>query len=379
MFEMNSRLIIDEFYEVLKDPSAYGRKIKEEGRRKGVGYLCSYTPEEIIYAAGAHPFRLFGTGENIYLADAHLQSYCCSLVRGALEGALAGHLDFLDGVVFPHTCDSIQRLSDIWRMNVKETFHIDVVLPVKLDTESARAYMIDILTRFRNDLGGYLQSEITDEKLTNALNTFNTIRGYLKRLYELKAENPGIITGSDLYAAVKSSMIMDRGHLLEVLPTFVNELEKKKESAASFQGKRIILAGGVCTHPDIYRIIEEAGGVVVWDDFCTGTRYFDVSVMNDSDPITVIAERFMKRPVCPAKHAGIFTRGKNLVKIVKEKDARGVVFVFLKFCDPHAFDYPYMKELLDREGIPSMSLDVEDQLPSESQLQTRFETFIEML
>ncbi|MCX5846887.1 MAG: 2-hydroxyacyl-CoA dehydratase family protein, partial [Deltaproteobacteria bacterium] len=231
----------------------------------------------------------------------------------------------------------------------------------------------------RNDLGGYLQSEITEEKLTNALKTFNTIRGHLKRLYELKAENPGIITGSDLYAVVKASMIMDRSHLLEVLPTVVNELEKKRESAASFQGKRIILAGGVCTHPDIYRIIEEAGGVVVWDDFCTGTRYFDRSVMNDSDPITVIAERFMKRPVCPAKHAGIFTRGENLVKIVKEKDARGVVFVFLKFCDPHAFDYPYMKELLDREGIPSMALDVEDQLPSESQLQTRFETFIEML
>ncbi|MCX5846219.1 MAG: 2-hydroxyacyl-CoA dehydratase family protein [Deltaproteobacteria bacterium] len=251
MFEKNSRLLIDEFYEVLKDPSAYGRKIKEEGRRKVVGYLCSYTPEEIIYAAGAHPFRLFGTGENIYLADAHLQSYCCSLVRGALEGALAGHLDFLEGVVFPHTCDSIQRLSDIWRMNVKGTFHIDVVLPVKLDTESARAYMIDILTKFRNDLGGYLQSEITEEKLTNALNTFNTIRGYLKRLYELKAENPGIITGSDLYAVVKSSMIMDRGHLLEVLPTFVNELEKKKESAASSPGKRTILAGGVCTHPDL--------------------------------------------------------------------------------------------------------------------------------
>ena len=51
-------------------------------------------------------------------ADAHLQAYSCSLVRGALEDALAGRLDFLDGaMVFPHTCDSIQRLSDIWRMN----------------------------------------------------------------------------------------------------------------------------------------------------------------------------------------------------------------------------------------------------------------------
>ena len=68
----------DEFYGILKDPVSYGRKMKEQGR-KIVGYFCSYTPEEIIYAAGAHPFRIFAGGENIHFADAHLQSYCCSL------------------------------------------------------------------------------------------------------------------------------------------------------------------------------------------------------------------------------------------------------------------------------------------------------------
>jgi benzoyl-CoA reductase subunit C len=370
---------MDEFYEVLKDPASYGRSLKEEWHRKIVGYFCSYAPEEIIYAGGAHPFRVFGTGENIHFADAHLQSYCCSLVRGALDGALAGHLDFLDGAVFPHTCDSIQRLSDIWRMNVKGHFHIDLVLPVKLNTESARIYMIDVLKKFRNDLGGKLQVDITDEKLSNALRTFNAIRGCLKKLYELKAGNPGIISGGNLYAVVKASMIMDRDRLLEALPAVVEELENKKDSAESYDGKRIVLAGGVCNHPDIYRVIEEAGGIVVWDDLCTGSRFFEESVKEGSDPIVAIAERYMKRPVCPAKHAGIFTRSENLLRIVKEKNAHGVVFLFLKFCDPHSFDYPYMKEILDREGIPSMALDVEDQLPSEGQLQTRFETFMEML
>ena len=372
---MNER---DEFYEILKDPVSYGRKMKGQGR-KVVGYFCSYTPEEIIYAAGAHPFRIFASGENIHFADAHFQSYCCSLVRGALEGALAGNLDFLDGAVFPHTCDSIQRLSDIWRMNVKGPFHADIVLPVKLDTESARAYMIDVLKKFRNELSLQLRVEITDDKLKNAINTFNTIRSSLKRLYDLKAENPEIISGSDLYAIVKASMMMDRDHLTEALPAIIGELKKKKGKAELSTGKRIVLAGGVCNHPDIYRIIEEAGGTVVWDDFCTGSRYFEESPKDDTDPIVAIAERYIKRPVCPAKHAGIFTRGENLLRIAKEKDARGVVFFFLKFCDPHAFDYPYMKEFLDREGIPSMMLEVEDQLPSEGQLRTRFETFVDML
>lgn len=369
---------LDEFREILKDPASYGRNLKEQGRRI-VGYFCSYTPEEIIYAAGAHPFRIFAAGGNIHFADAHFQSYCCSLVRGALEGALAGNLDFLDGAVFPHTCDSIQRLSDIWRMNVKGPFHVDVVLPVKLDTESAKAYMIDVLKKFRHDLASHLRVEITDDKLKNAIKTFNAIRGYLKRLYELKAENPGIIGGSDLYAIVKASMMIDRDYLSKALPAVIEELERKRGNANPYTDKRIILAGGACNHPDIYRIIEESGGVVVWDDFCTGSRYFEETARDNADPIAAIAGRYMDRPVCPAKHAGIFTRGENLLKMIKEKNARGVVFFFLKFCDPHAFDYPYMKEFLDREGIPNMILEVEDQLPSEGQLRTRFETFVDML
>lgn len=369
---------MDPFREVVRDPAACGRKWKQEGRRKIVGYFCSYTPEEIIYAAGAHPMRLFGTGENIHLADAHLQSYCCSLVRGALEGALAGHLEFLDGAVFPHTCDSIQRLSDIWRMNVKGPFHLDIVLPVKLDSESAKAYMADVLKKFRQDLEDKLAVKITDDALRDAVARFNRIRGCLGRLYGMKNENPGIISGSDLHAIVKASMIMDRDRLLELLPRMIEDLGKR-EAAAETAARRLVLAGGVCSHPDIYRIIEEAGGTVVWDDLCTGSRYFEGLTEEGKDPIKALAERYISRPPCPAKHAGLFSRAEHLVRIAKEKRAEGVVFFLLKFCDPHAFDYPYLKEALDREGIPSTVVEVEDQLPSEGQLQTRFETFVQML
>ncbi len=370
---------LDDFYEILKDPAAYGRKLKGEGRRRIVGYFCSYTPEEIIYAAGAHPFRIFGSDDTIHLADAHFQSYCCSLVRGALEGALAGRLDFVDGAVFPHTCDSIQRLSDIWRMNVKAPFHLDVVAPVKLDSESARAYMIEVLQRFTTDLESRLAVKVSREALQRAIGIYNRIRGYLGRLYEIRSEDPGLISGSDLHAITKASMIMDRDRLLEILPNVVAELDKNKGKGKEPPGKRLVMAGGVCTQPDVYRFIEEAGGVVVGDDFCTGSRYFEGMVEEKGDPITAIADRYMTRSPCPAKHAGLFTRADRLVDIVRKKKARGVVFILLKFCDPHAFDYPYLKQALDRAGIPSLLVEVEDRLPSEGQLQTRFETFIEML
>jgi bzd-type benzoyl-CoA reductase N subunit len=371
---------IDECYQILKDPNGYVKKFKAESGRKVVGSFCSYAPEEIILAAGAHPFRLFGSGEKIHLAEAHLQSYCCSLVRGALEDALGGHLEFLDGVIFPHTCDSIQRLSDIWRLNVPACFHLDVVLPVKLDTDGARQYLIDVLRRFRGELGEKLGVTISDEDLRAAIRTMNRIRAALTRIYALKGERPEILKGSDLYALVRAAMIMDRTRAASLLEEVAGKLERKgaTETAAEPK-KRIFLSGGVCNHPDIYTIIEEAGGAVVGDDFCTGSRYFSGLIDEKTDPVTAIADRYLERVVCPAKHRGLTDRADHLVRLVREKRAQGVIFFLLKFCDPHAFDYPYLKEALDQAGIRSMLLEVEDRLPADGQLRTRFEAFVEMI
>ncbi len=156
-------------------------------------------PEEIITAAGAIPFRIFSTKENIELADRHLQSYACSMVRGSLEEALAGRLKFLDGTVFPHTCNSIQRLSDIWRINSGIPLHLDIVMPVKLNTETSRKYMKDVISRFRKDLFEGLGVDITDEKIREAVKVQNSIRENLMFLYNTRKKSPGVLKGEDLY------------------------------------------------------------------------------------------------------------------------------------------------------------------------------------
>jgi bzd-type benzoyl-CoA reductase N subunit len=369
---------ITQIKNITADPYAYCRKYKEETGKKIVGYTCSYTPEELIYAAGALPFRIFGTNQDIHLADANLQSYCCSLVRGILEEALSNRLDFLDGVIFPHTCDSIQRLSDIWRINVKQKFHIDFVLPVKLNTASVRQYMFDILERLKKDLEHALGVQITDAMLADAVKTYNQIRVLMRRLYSLRVQRPAMINGRDFHSIIKAAMIMDRKLFLKTLEKIVTQTEAADRKIISGD-KRLMLAGSVCSHPDIYDIIEQAGGIVVGDDLCTGSRYFEGVMDEKIPPLEAIAKRYLDRPVCPAKHNGLTNRGENIVRIVRETKADGVVFMLLKFCDPHAFDYPYIKAMLDSENIPCMLLDMEEQLPAEGQLQTRFETFIQIL
>jgi bzd-type benzoyl-CoA reductase N subunit len=368
----------DAFAEIVKDPKAYGRQRRAQSSKPVIGYFCSYTPEEVILAAGAHPFRIFGTSRNIERADEHLQTYSCSLVRGALEDALAGNLDFLAGTVFPHTCDSIQRLSDIWRINVSLPFHCDVVLPVKLDTESARAYFLDVLQRFRSDLEKNLGRPITEGGLRQAIKKTNQIRRLLRKLYESHEQNPGAPTGHELYNIMRAAMMMDRDDLLANLPGVIESFNGRPVKKTSGD-KRLVLAGSFCEHPDIYSIIEDGGGQVVWDDFCSGARYVEGLIDEAAEPLAAIADRYIRRVACPAKHSGLTNRAEHLISLVRHNKADGVAFLLVKYCDPHAFDYPYLKTALDGEGIPNILIEVSDQLPALGQLKTRFEAFIEML
>lgn len=366
-----------EVFEAVNAPDEYARRIRREKNKKIVGYMCSYTPEEIIWAGGAMPLRLFGTKDGISLADAHLQAYCCSLVRGVLEDALSGRLDYLDGAVFPHTCDTVQRLSDIWRLNVPFGFHADVVLPVKLDKPSSQKYMVEVLGRFRSDMEKMLGASIGDAQLSEAVGLYNRIRGSLKKIYEARCADPGSISGKDLYVLTRAAMIMDREHIAGILSDVADSMETKEKGKQG--GKRLILAGGLCNMPDVHQIIEEAGGSVVWDDLCTGSRYFEGLVSTGGNPLEAMAERYMKRPVCPAKYQGNTSRADNLERLVKERQAEGVVFMLLKFCDPHAFDYPYLKQRLDDLSVPSVLIEIDEQLPAQGPLKTRIEAFLEMI
>jgi len=363
------------FHDALQAPFEVAKKIKYN--KQVIGYLCSYAPEEIVYAAGLHPFRLFSSKSDITLADNHLQAYCCSLVRGVLEDSLSGRLDFLDGAVFPHTCDSIQRLSDIWRLNTRYRFFADVTMPAKLNTQSARTYMKDVLSKFKTDLENHTGKTITDSDLNDAISKFNTIRRQLQKLNDLRANHPGIIKGSDMHALVKGAMFMDRDELVTLLSDIVTTLEN--QTAKKNNGKRLVISGSICDSPDVYDLIEEAGGVVVGDDLCTGQRWYDGAIPEDQDPMDALTERYVSRMACPAKHQSVTARGDNMVRLAKDKKADGIIFMLLKFCDPHAFDYPYIKESLEKEGLKNILIEMDDQLLGSGQLSTRLETFMQMI
>ena len=365
------------FHQITDDPLAYARQWKRRHAGPVIGTVCSYAPEEIVVAGGGLPLRLLASGTALQTADAHLQAYSCSLVRGVLADLITGRLDLLDGTVFPHTCDSIQRLSDIWRLKTPHRFHADVIWPVTVRRPGAEAYAVEVLKGFAARFGDHFRHPVTDGALAAAAALYNRIRSRLRQLYALQRQRPGRIAGADLMAVMRAAMVMDRAELAEALAPLLAALGEETGPVAT--GKRLMLAGGICHLPDVHRVIEAAGAVVVADDLCTGHRYASGRIDPAIDIWTGLARCYLERTVCPAKHAGITARADDIVAAARDAGAHGVVLLYLKFCDPHLFDHPYLKQRLEDAGLPTLMVELEEGRFSEGQLRTRLEAFIEML
>jgi len=344
--------------------------------RPAIGFFCPYVPEELIYAAGCHPFRLVGAPIKISHAHAHLPPYCCHLVKSSLESLLQGELDFLRGVVFTHSCDSMLGLSEIWALQGRISLHFNLAIPAHLDSERSRPYLKAEIERFGDFLDRHFQ-KITPQTLKTSIRLFNHIREFQKELYHRRGQNASQPFGKDFAGIIQAGSLMDRFRYLELLDQLLEAL--KKESGGNPDRVPIYVTGNM-THSDAwFSLIEESGALIVRDDLCSGARTFRLRVREDMDPIEALTDRYFNSYFCPAKYMGAQAHVDTLLKDVQDSDVKGVIFLLYKYCENHFFDYPDLRNALESKGIPTLLLEVEDPSSSIGQLKIRIQAFIEML
>jgi benzoyl-CoA reductase/2-hydroxyglutaryl-CoA dehydratase subunit BcrC/BadD/HgdB len=344
--------------------------------RPAVGYFCPYVPEELIWAAGGHPFRLIDSPVKISLAQAHLPAYCCHPVKSYLQQLLQGDLDFLRGVVFSHSCDAYKGLAEIWSRQDRPAFQLNLMIPTRLESDRSRNFLRTELTRFAQALGSRLQP-VREERLREALALFGRIRDSQLRLYRLRGEHPRVLTG-DLFArAIQSGFWLDRERYLRLL----TELTESLEQALPQRDDRVpvYLTGNMIHDPYWFSAIEDSGARIVWDDLCSGARTFRLKTPDRTDPLEALTERYFSRFFCPTKYYGPQARQEVLLREVQDSGARGVIFLLYKYCEPHFFDYPDLQQFLEERGVSTLLLEIEDPAQSREQMKIRIQAFVEML
>jgi len=341
-----------------------------------IGFFCPYVPEELLHAAGALPFRLMGTPIKMSHVQAHLPPNCCHLVKSSLESLLQGELDFLRGIIFSHTCDAMQGLADIWALQRRIPLQFNLMMPSHLDSELSRPYLKAEIERFKDFLESNV-GKITPQSLKASIQLFNRIREKLQEIYTRRPKWHTQISGRDFARIIRAGYLMDRARYLELLEEIWNALPEKGDDSGNLVP--IFLAGNM-THSDFYfSLIEEAGAIIVQDDLCSGTRFLRLMVPEDTDPIEGLTNRYFTSFLCPTKYKGVHAHAETLVKEVQKSGAKGVIFLLYKYCEPHFFDYPDLKQALESKGIPTLLLEVEDPSYSVGQLKIRVQAFVEML
>lgn len=358
--------------------SADNKFIKEwKSRNKPVlGYACSYTPEEIIYAGGILPIRVLGSLEPPKLADIYLPVNVCSFAKSCLDRALKEEYSLLDGYVVSNSCDNQNKIYDLWRhcTTIPRTYFINTPHSI---TENALKFFCKELKRFKEWLMNSFRTEISEENLKNAIETFNENRRLLRQLYELRKPNPPFVSGSEALEIVLSSMMIPKNEHNKLLHELLDGIERREDLPK--EGERLLVSGTVMSNSKILRLIEGVGGCVVADDLCTGSRYFWDLVKENGEPMTTITERYLRKIPCPFMYSSE-ERFKHVREMVKLFDVEGVLIFSLKSCDVYSFDAPLLaEELRENEGLPVLCLEWEHSLSGIAQLRTRIEAFIEML
>ena len=370
--------MLDKFQEQFKQRHQYARDWKAHNGRQVIGYLCTYFPEEIIYAAGLLPVRVLGGHEPQDVAERHIPTMFCPFSRDVLAQGLLGRYSYLDGLVDAFTCVHMRNIFGSWTLNIPLKYQHYLYTPVDVRNPRAKTYWAIQLNKFQKSLEEFIGHPISEAALDSAIEAYNLNRRLLRQIYELRKAAEPPVTGAECMEMVVSSQVMDKTEHNQLLEQVLAELKNRKTNRET--GVRLMLVGSENDDTEFVRMIESLGATVVIDEHCTGSRYFWNEVIPGQDRLLAISSRYMDRPPCPQKDVqDTRFRFQHIEQLVQDYNVQGVILVQQKFCSPHELDIPALKAFLqDKLNIPSLFLEVDVTIPL-GQFQTRVEAFLEML
>lgn len=360
------------------------KELKDAGK-KVVGVFCSFTPVELIEAAGAVHIGLCGSSEEgIVDAERILPNTLCPLIKSSYGLAVTDkcpYFHFSDMILAETTCDGKKKMYELMG-EIKPT-HV-MQLPQGLESEQAIDFWENEVRKAKDAIEKTLGLEITEEKLREAIRLKNRERKAILDFYELGKLNPCPITVKDLLRALDwTSYSFDQEEIIFRLEGMTERV--KKEYRENFEGKvskkpRILITGcptsGV-REKIIYQI-EELGGDIVGFENCGGPRCQKDVVDEDKEPIRALAEKYL-RISCSvmSPNPGRFEYMKEMVE---EYAVDGVIEVVLHGCHTFAVEaYKVQRYVTETLEKPYMCIDADFSNSDKGQIATRISAFLEMI
>ncbi|MBN2152374.1 MAG: 2-hydroxyacyl-CoA dehydratase [Candidatus Lokiarchaeota archaeon] len=370
----------------------HGIRIKELVQAKAdgkmiVGTFCLYVPDEIIVALDGVSIGLCGgTNFSNYAIEGVLPTNTCALIKSALGfgfGKICPYYAIADILVGETTCDGKKKA---WEVLAKNKAVYVMETPQLKGRTQARTHFIDELKALVKQLEDVSGKRLTAEKLRDAMEKISKKRAQLRRVYETRKANPPPISGKDSLLVSQIAFYDDPDRQIEMVGKLADECEErvgKGEGVVPKDTKRILLSGTPQAVPNwkLHDIVETSGGVIVCEETCTGTRYFESTYELKGDTVDELLERIADRylGINCACFSPNTARTDDIVRLAREYNVDGVLLYTLSFCDPYQYEAVSLENDLKKAGIKVLSINTDYASEDAGQIKTRVEAFLETL
>lgn len=364
------------------------RQAKERGEI-AIGSVCSLIPEPLLNLPGCFSVRLRAprTG-SIEMGTYYMTSIMCEACRAILERAIEGGYQFLDCILAPDACAQMNRcVENIEHLQLcgKDGFFVTYAdVPMKSDGTALRHYVRQMRQYILEPLAQHFYIDTSEAALHKGVALHNRICRLLTEIGAFRAEENPRITGYEFAVLCLASYCCPKESLIPILEETLEELENRQPDPHPSYRARVLLAGSEIDDPELIRLIEETGALVVADRFCLGSfpGREEIALRENEDILTGICRHYMEGGQCPRfmNTDKIRERHTYMDQLARHFHADGIIYQQIKFCDYWGYERAYASQVMrDEFAYPVLSIDRPYAVGNAGQLRTRVQAFVESI
>lgn len=262
------RLLDDAHNELVRQAEAEGDL--------AIGYTCFHAPEVLLNLGSCFSVRLRAPHTtSMELATYYMANNSCEFSRAILERALEGNYGFLHAMAGVDVCEANNRAVE--NMEIMHTqgadkdkfFYCNLDIPYSDDEDCVEHICEQVSRKILKPMRENYGVDTSDAAIRTAVSEHNEVCRILTEIGETrKLDNPPV-TGYEYAVLVLVSYVCPKRLILPLLRETLAEIRTREADAQKNYRVRVAVVGSEIDDPDLIRLIESCGALVVADRYAT--------------------------------------------------------------------------------------------------------------
>ncbi|HCQ73998.1 MAG TPA: 2-hydroxyacyl-CoA dehydratase [Clostridiales bacterium] len=366
------------------------RKAESEGDL-ALGYTCFHAPEVLMNLGNCFSVRLRAPHTNsMELATYYMANNSCEFARALLERALEGSFAFLHAMIGVDVCEANNRAIENMEImhahgeDKDKFFYCNLDIPYSDDEDCVEHIREQVSRKILKPLRENYGIDTSDDAIRAAVSEHNEVCRILTEIGELRKLDIPPITGYEYAVLVLVSYTCPKRLILPYLRETLEEIKNRKTDAKKDYRVRVVVVGSEIDDPQLIKLIEGCGALVVADRYCYGSfpGRQEIILSDTEDALTQVCRWYLQNTECPRQSAlhRVKYRNDHVAQLVKDFNADGAIYEQMKFCTYWSYERVIAGQVMPRDyGIHILSIDRPYISGQSGQLRTRVQAFVESL